>query len=391
MQFVVIDETNGATTTSGEKLDAKTLAMCCRVFTIYLNRLVGGYWGIAGGAAVRAAGSPLDILSGEWPCHVGKDLPAAPNAIAYHDWMGGQADIYDGITLSPNLLGPDGWTTSMTHEFAETAADVETNIMRRDNAGHLYDQEIGDPVEVQSFPMTVDADGTLRATPSTVPGFADDGSFTCYVSNFVLESYFTPGGKAPFDYMTLMDIAGASGPPAAFTPAAAGGGDYQMLETDPGDDTQVMAARTHGARKHVLGTTTYRQAKKAHFSSRTARRGLNVPSPSAPSRSGFGVDMLGKLSVEDRTAYLARIAKSLEGVDLKEIVKSEVVEAPPTDTPTATAPDELTAEAQRLGLYEDVQPHGALHEQAEEAPKVESTAAEAPPVESPTTEEPDPG
>lgn len=350
MQFVVIDETNGATTTSGEKLDANTLAMCCRIFTIYLNRLVGSYWGIAGGAAVRAASGPSDILTGEWPSHVQPTLPNAPDAVAYHDWMNGKADIYDGIKNSDNLLGPGGWTTAMTHEFGETVADVETNIMRRDNAGHLDDQEICDPVETQSFPMTVDKDGNLLDTPNTQPGFAPDGSFTCYVANFVTEQYFTPASPGPFDYMTAAGLPGASRPTAPFTPVPSGGGNYQMLETDPQDDSQVTAMRKEGGRKHVLGSTKYRQAHKAHFTSRPYRRGLRVPMPppvpeAPPKKETPSGD------VETMPAELAGLLES----SVVEPLAPPMSQPPPAADSSATSVrnilDELTEEARKIGLY----------------------------------------
>ena len=368
MQFVVIDETNGATTTSGEKLDPRTLEACCRIFTIYLNRLVGSYWGIPGGAMVRAASSPSDIQTGEWPSHVVPALPNVPNAVAYHEWLNGKADIYDGITLSDNLLGPGGWTSAMTHELAETVGDVETNIMRRDNAGHLYDQEVCDPIEVQSFPMTLNADGSLAATPNTKPGFADDGSFTCYVANFALEAYFTPGGTPPFDYMTAAGLPGANGPTAPFTPVPSGGGDYQMLETDPGDDTQVTAMRAHGSRKHVLGKTTHRQAHKAHFTSRPYRRGLRVPMP-PPKPAPVEAPPAASTGDSAPPPVLAALLESAGN--------EAHVETPPPAAPDSTADsvrgvlDDLSAEAQRLGLYEAPAAGGAVAPPVQHEPSTE--------------------
>jgi hypothetical protein len=278
-RFVLIDETAGATTANGEALDVRSLDAAARLMTVYLNRCVGAFWGIAGGALVRAASSPTDIQSGEWPAHIDRDLPV-PDAIAYHTVNGvGQPDIYDGISLSGSLFGPGGWFTAMTHELAETVGDPGINTMRRDMKGRLFDQELGDPLEVQSFPMTILPDGTLADTPNTTAGWGADGSFTAYASNFVTDAYFTPNAAGPFDYMTAMGLAGADGPAAPFTVVPAGGGDYQMFETDPQDDTQVMGLRAASGplgKKQFTGSLGWRAKKKAHPSSRTYRRGLRI-------------------------------------------------------------------------------------------------------------------
>jgi len=287
MKFVLLDETAGATTSDGEALTPQLLALAAQAFTVFLNRDVAPFWG--GQHMVRAGSSGADIQENEVPSHTQPALADAPGAIAYHTVDGaGIPDILDGITLSDTLFGPSGWSVAQTHELAETIADPGTNTLRADGQGKLYAQEVGDPIEVQSYPITILADGSVSPTPSTTPGLAADGSFTLYVTNFVLDSFFTPGHAGPYDFMTATGMQQASaGPAGPFQLVPSGGGDYQIVEPDPQQETQVTA--THGGQKeeaialppkagrvHVHGVTSRRLAKKRHPSSRPYRRGLRV-------------------------------------------------------------------------------------------------------------------
>jgi hypothetical protein len=197
--------------------------------------------------------------------------------------------MYDGVTLSEDLFGPNGWFAAQTHEGAETVVDPATNTLRADGKGKLFAQEASDPLEVQTYPITIKADGTVADVPSTTPGLASDGSFTAYCANFVLDAYFTPNHAGPYDFLTAQGKS-QGGPAAPFEIVPSGGGDYQIVETDPGDETQVtgmaaaheaegkpfaiMGKGAHGGHLVVMGRLTRRVEKKAHPSSRPYRRGL---------------------------------------------------------------------------------------------------------------------
>jgi hypothetical protein len=285
MKFVLVDETNGATTSTGEALNPSFLSWAARILDVFLNVCVGAFWGIAGGAFVRAASSISDILDNEWPQHIQPALLDAPGAIAYHTVNGvGVPDLYDGITLSDTLFGPGGWLQAISHEFAETVADPGTNILCADNAGKLFAREVGDPLETQSFPITIHPDGSATFD-GTNAGPSADGSFTGYVTNFVTEGYFIPSHMGPYDFMTAKGLPGGTAPIGPFQIVPANGGDYQIWETDPQSEQQVFAAHKAESelfgKVRVTGSLSYRAAKKMHFTSRAHRRGLRFD-PSHP-------------------------------------------------------------------------------------------------------------
>lgn len=260
--FVLLDETGGAATAGGEVLDAGKLASAATILAVYLNRDVGGYWGIPGGALVRAGDSPLE---GEWPVHIRATLPDAPGAIAYHTVNGvGVPDIYDGLTLSQTLFGPDGWLTALSHELAETVGDVGTNVLCGDGQGKLYARELCDADEVANYPIEL---------PKT-----DGTTAVAYVSNFLLPNFFIPNAAGPYDFMTQKSLhaAGERGPKAPFETVPSGGGNYQIVETDPASESQVNAARTPAVRTMYEGTLAHRLEKKMHPASRAYRRGLKI-------------------------------------------------------------------------------------------------------------------
>ena len=246
LQFVLVDVSNGAKTGNGESLTPELLAMAARVLDVYLGRHVGAYWGLPGGAMCRAASSPSDILPNEWPEYIQPTLPDAPDAIAYHTVNGvGVPALYDGLTLSSSLFGPGGWLSATAHEFAETVGDAGTNILCADNLGKLFARELCDPLETQDYPITIGADGSLWATPSTMPGLASDGSFTAYVSNFVTEGFFIPNHQGPYDFMTAAGLAAANGPAGPFQNRAVGRG--QLPDLGAGPPGRAAVVRGEGA------------------------------------------------------------------------------------------------------------------------------------------------
>ena len=266
MQYVILDESNGATTTGGEALTPDALAKAAALLTVFLNAHVAKYWGIPGGASVRVGSSPTDIQPNEIPCHIRATIAEAPNAIAYHQVNGiGIPDIEDGLTLSDTLFGPGGWLVAMSHELAETEGDPGTNILCADNAGKLFARELGDPVEAFSWNLVL-PDGTSG-----------------YVSDFATPNYFVAGSPGPYSYMEAMGLGGTSCP-GPFQLAPASGNDYQLWEPDPQNEAQVTAVRMLGfraggdgkVRVQADGSLDRRIEKKRYPGSRAYRRGLRV-------------------------------------------------------------------------------------------------------------------
>jgi hypothetical protein len=268
MQYVLIDESNGATTTSGEALTLDILAKAASLLTVFLNAHVAKYWGIPGGASVRVGTGPDDLQPNELPAHIRATITEAPGAIAYHTINGvGVPAIEDGLTLSDTLFGPGGWLVAMSHEMAETEGDPGTNILCADNSGKLFARELGDPVEAFGWNLVL---------PDGTSGF---------VTNFVLPSYFVTGSPGPYDYMTAMGFDGAVAPPGPFQIAPAGGGDYQIWEPDPQNEQQVTAVRMGAVKRGELaplikpqvdGCLDHRAAKKRYIGSRLSRRGVRL-------------------------------------------------------------------------------------------------------------------
>lgn len=247
LRFALIDSSGGATTGDGGRLTPVILGQLAAILSIYANRDVAAEYG--GAHLVRAASGPADIQVGEIPFAILPDLENAPGAIAYHD-VDAQAapDCFDGITLSDTLMGPgNSLLVALAHEIAETIADEGVNLIATDGRGKGYAREACDPVEQQSYPITL-ADGTVG-----------------YVSNFVLRSYFVPGHPGPYDFMTSRGLAGAVAPPAPLQVAPANGGNYQIVYSTVGGQGQVTGS-----------VSARRRAKKSHPTSRTHRRGVRL-------------------------------------------------------------------------------------------------------------------
>lgn len=266
MQYVLIDLSNGATTTSGEALTPDVLGKSAALLTVYLNAHVAKYWGIPGGASVRVGTGPDDLQPNELPAHIRATITEAPGAIAYHTVNGvGVPAIEDGLTLSDTIFGPGGWLVAMAHEMAETEGDPGTNILCADNAGKLFARELCDPVEAFGWTLVL-PDGTSG-----------------YVSDFVTPAYFVTGSPGPYSYMEAM-VLGGTPCPGPFQIAPAAGSDYQLWEPDPQNEQQVTAVRMLGfsaggdgkIRTQIEGSSAHRLEKKRHPSSRAFRRGLRV-------------------------------------------------------------------------------------------------------------------
>jgi hypothetical protein len=247
MNFVLIDATNGATTSDGGKLTPAILALMAMALTIYANAHVAAEYG--GQHNVRAGSGPTDIQPGEIPFSIGATLTDAPGAIAYHDVMAqGSPDAFDAITLSDSLMGAgNSLSVALSHEIAETIADEGCNLLATGTDGKGYAREACDPVEQSSYPIAL-SDNTL-----------------VYVSDFVLRSYFIPNHPGPFNYMSAKGLPGAVACPGPLQIAPAGGGNYQIVYSSVGSEAQVTGM-----------ISDKRHAKKAHPTSRTSRRGVDL-------------------------------------------------------------------------------------------------------------------
>jgi hypothetical protein len=250
--FVLLDKSSGSTTTLGEALTPAKLLQAAELLTVYANRDVGAYWGLPGGCIVRAGSSPTDIQVNEVPINIRPTIDEAPSAIAYHTVNGvGIPDIEDGLSLSETIFNPDGALTAWSHEIAETIGDPGANELSMNalqSSGFM--RELCDPVEAFSYTIT---------TPSGASG---------NVSDFVLPPYFIPNSAGPYDFMVAKGlIAATAGPQAPFTCAGAGGGDYQVVFSSIGGQTQVTAMGRPEKR---------RLARKRHPTSRAYRLGLRL-------------------------------------------------------------------------------------------------------------------
>jgi hypothetical protein len=216
MDFVLIDESGAAATTSGQTMDPATLAQIAAACERQLNVDVGAHWG--GAYRVRAGTDGSDVQPGECVFALLATLPDAPGAIAYHDVNGvGVPVLYDAVTLSDTLTGAgNSVSVAISHELCETAGDEAINAWR-DAGGTEYAQELCDAVEAQSY---------------FGPGFP-----SVAVSNFVTQAFFTPNHAGPFDFMSSV----GTNPAAPVGPFMTAPGGYQIVRGSGTNEGTVSA------------------------------------------------------------------------------------------------------------------------------------------------------
>lgn len=128
------------------------------------------------------------------------DNPTQAGALGYHSLDNDQIDAFifaqpvlanGGTTLAYNPANPTQYTVSATlsHEVCEMVGDRYANgfsVGPQISQGNLYAQELCDPVENDSYGISV-------------------GGVSVAVSNFVFPSWFNPEAtlklNAPFDYL----------------------------------------------------------------------------------------------------------------------------------------------------------------------------------------------
>lgn len=169
------------------------------------------------------------------------------NALGYHDLTSGDV-VYGRVFAAPVLqnggtaLNGSNLTVSsvLSHEVLETFVDPACNGWRDMDGRTAIALEVGDPVESDSYPVTVDAS-------------------TVMVSNFVTEKWFDPRARrrsGGFDYM------GKCSAPFQMTH-----GGY-VIKLAEGKVTQQFG-------EHF---PAWKRAAKAHELARTFRRGALVES-----------------------------------------------------------------------------------------------------------------
>jgi hypothetical protein len=251
VKWVLIDGTNGASTTDGAKLSTAVLANIAEAVSSQLNNEFAAEWGAQG--SIRVGSGIKDIQPGEWAYVFLPTLPNAPGASAYHDINGkGVPFSLCAVTTCGSLYGPDGVSVDASHEILETAGDEGANLYANDSKGLLHALEMCDAVEVQTYGKTC-KDGTV-----------------VQVSNWLLRAWFMPGASGPYEYMTQAKLPGAVAPAGPLITAPGHGGNYQIVSKAAGSKQVFAAGHPH----HIEGTC--RKGAIPNWSSRAGRRLANI-------------------------------------------------------------------------------------------------------------------
>jgi hypothetical protein len=247
VNWVLIDETKGATTSDGGKLSADVLSHIAEAVNSQLNEEFATEWGAR--AKLRVGANANDIQPGEWAYVFLPSLPNAPGASAYHDIDNkGVPFALCAVQTCGSLYGPDGVSVDASHEILETAGDEGANTFANDNKGSLHAFEMCDAVEIQTYGKTC-KDGTIVD-----------------VSNWLLRAWFIPGAAGPYEYMSMAKLPGAVAPSGPLATARGHGGNYQIISKAVGEK-QVF-----GAAHEFMIEGTRRKGANPNWSSRTARR-----------------------------------------------------------------------------------------------------------------------
>lgn len=245
VNWVLIDQTNGATTQDGSTLSPSVLSHIAEAVQNQVLNEFAAEWGAK--ATIRVGADKNDIQPGEWAYGFVPQLPDAPGASAYHDIDGnGVPFALCAVTTCGSLYGPDGVSVDASHEILETAGDEGANQFANDNKGRLHAVEMCDAVEVQTYGKTC-ADGTV-----------------VQVSNWLLRAWFVPGAAGPYEYMSFAGLPGAVAPSGPLQTAPGHGGNYQIISKWGGDKQAFAAA------KHIIGHR--RKGQDPNWSSRAGRR-----------------------------------------------------------------------------------------------------------------------
>lgn len=126
-----------------------------------------------GGSAI------IDRTPGGWPVYL-QDLSDVQNALGYHDVDMNNVPYGKVFILTSRNAGIK-WESVASHEVLEILGDADANTTDLGPDGCKWVQETGDPVEDRFY--------------------VKNG---VQVSDFVIPSWFTIGGKAPFDFLNVL-------------------------------------------------------------------------------------------------------------------------------------------------------------------------------------------
>jgi hypothetical protein len=253
VKWVLIDQTEGATTKDGSKLSTKVLANIADAVKQQLNGEYAKEYGTQ--VDIRVAANAQDIQPDEWAYGFVPQLPDAPGASAYHDIHGnGVPFSLCAVETCKDLYGPEGISVDASHEILETAGDIGANLYSDDKHGLLHAYEMCDAVELQTYPKAC-KDGTVAQ-----------------VSNWLMRAWFIPDAAGPYDYMTSAGLhSGAVGPNGPLNTAKGNGGNYQIVcKATPTHQVHAMGGDQASAQTHIEGTR--HKGQKPNWSSRAARR-----------------------------------------------------------------------------------------------------------------------
>lgn len=183
--------------------------------------------------------------------HFRDTIPEVPDALAYHQTVGGVPDIEIGVDLFSNLVdNGDSLSSGLSHEIFELINDPGANGWkdRQDGSGLCDAEESCDVVQNTGFRLG-----------------------ECYLSNFLLPTFFIPQAEGPWDYLSKMnsqyDISHG----------------YNIQATSPKHISQVTGdAKSFRMNENhlwvmVKGELTEKQIKRKKLhSSRTYRRGIRL-------------------------------------------------------------------------------------------------------------------
>jgi hypothetical protein len=261
MRFVLLNQSTTTDPALGGELTDDVGQHMAAVLEVYLDRDVASEWG---GDHVVAYAKDVSQLAGGDVVMAIIDTPPAdvsPGTVAYHSADGKSLPFgFVFRSMCNSLLeGVDSVAGAAAHECAETAADPFANFLATDAQGHGAWLELCDPTEGDGYVI----DGV------TVP-------------NIVLRSYFAPGADGPYELLGERD--GNRRIAAPFTPNASG---YQGYSAASGA-AELLGRMKVAAFASVSGRRAVdvawiegnfragRLEKKAHWSSRTFRRGLRL-------------------------------------------------------------------------------------------------------------------
>lgn len=270
MRWALFDRTDGAKTGDGSKLTAASLKHMAEAVEAQVNDEFAAEWGAE--ASIRVAVNANDLKPGEWAYIFVPELPDAPGASAYHDITDkGVPYAFCAVTTCGSLFGRDGVSVDASHEILETFGDEGANLYAYDEIGRLHALEMCDAVELQTY--------AKRAK----------GGTQVQVSNWLLRSWFMPGAKGPYEYMTAAKKSGAVPPKGPLKTAPGHGGNYQIVGNWRGGTKDVYAKHAaHAVEQHIEGVR--HKGMVPHWSSRTALR-LAQMAHKDPTAVGLPADM----------------------------------------------------------------------------------------------------